>query len=125
MGTYYIPRNVKGETRILYIFTIKALITTAAGAMLGILFYFIFAIMGLKTIGIIFIAVLSIIGYGLGMIKIPTLSGIPITKKIGGDPLSEIIMKYIKFKKGKKRYTYTQLIHDEKEESKDGTSSNS
>ena len=44
MGTYYIPRNVKGETRILYIFTIKALITTGAGAMIGVIFYFIFSI---------------------------------------------------------------------------------
>lgn len=125
MGTYYIPRNVKGETRILYIFTIKALITTAAGAMIGILFYFIFAMMGLKAIGITFVVVLSLIGYGLGMIKIPTLSGIPITKKIGGDPLSEIIMKYIKFKKGKKRYTYIQLVDDKEEDIQDGTSSNS
>ena len=48
MGTYYIPRNVKGETRILYIFTIKALITTIAGAIIGLLFYFIFSIMLLQ-----------------------------------------------------------------------------
>ena len=32
MGTYYIPRNYKGETRFLYIFTVKSLITTAIGA---------------------------------------------------------------------------------------------
>ena len=33
MGTYNIPRNLKGETRLLYIFSIKSLITTAIGAM--------------------------------------------------------------------------------------------
>ena len=38
MGTYYIPRNVKGETRILYIFTVKSLITTAVGALIGSIF---------------------------------------------------------------------------------------
>lgn len=32
MGTYNIPRNLKGETRLLYIFSIKSLITTAIGA---------------------------------------------------------------------------------------------
>ena len=32
MGTYYITRNYKGETRFLYIFTVKSLITTAIGA---------------------------------------------------------------------------------------------
>ncbi len=42
MGTYQIPRNYRGESRILYIFTVKSLITTAVGAMLGALFFFIF-----------------------------------------------------------------------------------
>ena len=31
MGTYYIPRNYKGETRILNIFTVKSLISTVIG----------------------------------------------------------------------------------------------
>lgn len=41
MGTYYIPRNYKGETRLLYIFSIKSLITTAIGAGVRILILFI------------------------------------------------------------------------------------
>lgn len=106
MGTYYIPRNVKGETRLLYIFTIKSLITTAAGGVIGFIFYFILSMFGLGTAGIIIMAVLALIGYGIGMIKIPVLPGIPFTKKIGGDPLSEIILRYIKFKKNRKIYTY-------------------
>ena len=32
MGTYMIPRNTKGEGRILFIFSTKALIYTAVGA---------------------------------------------------------------------------------------------
>ena len=115
MGTYYIPRNVKGETRILYIFTIKALITTIAGAMIGLLFYFIFSMIGMKVVGIAITAILSLIGYGIGMIKIPNLAGIPVTKKIGGDPLSEIILKFLKFKKNRKRYAYIQVKKEEDE----------
>ena len=42
MATHYIPRNVKGEGRILYVFTTKALITTAIGGGIGFLLYFIF-----------------------------------------------------------------------------------
>ena len=38
MGTYYIPRNYKGETRFLYIFTVKSLISTAIGAVIGSIF---------------------------------------------------------------------------------------
>ena len=53
MATHYIPRNVKGEGRILYIFTTKALITTAIGGGIGFLLYFIFSIVGIKMVGII------------------------------------------------------------------------
>lgn len=41
MGTYYIPRNLRGESRILYIFTVKSLITTAVGALIGSIFFLI------------------------------------------------------------------------------------
>lgn len=108
MGTYYIPRNLRGETRILYIFTIKSLISTACGIGVGLIFLFIFSIIGMKTAGIIITAIFALIGFGIGAIKIPTLPGIQITKKIGGEPLSEIISRWLKFKKNKKMYVYTK-----------------
>ena len=37
-GPYYLPRNVKGEGRILFIFSTKALIYTAVGATIGFVF---------------------------------------------------------------------------------------
>ena len=40
--------------------------------------------------------------------SVPTISQIPITKKIGGAPLSEIILRYIKFKMNRKIYSYTK-----------------
>ena len=40
MQSYYIPRNYKGEGRILYIFSTKAIIYTAVGAGIGLIFYF-------------------------------------------------------------------------------------
>lgn len=106
MGTYYIPRNYKGETRILYIFSIKSLITTAIGAGIGALFLFLFSALALKTVGIVIMAVFAIIGYIIGAVKIPTIVSIPVTKKIGGESISEIIIRYIKFKKKRKIYTY-------------------
>ena len=36
MGSYYIPRNTKGEGRFLYIFTAKALVVTAVMALIGL-----------------------------------------------------------------------------------------
>ncbi len=108
MGTYYIPRNYRGESRILYIFTVKSLITTAVGAMVGSLFWIIFRLMNLNAVGIIIMAFFAFIGFAVGALKIPTIVAFPITKKIGGEPIGEIILRYIKFKKTRKMYVYTK-----------------
>ena len=73
MGTYYIPRNLRGETRIFYIFTIKSLISTACGLLVGLIFLLIFNIIGLKLVGIILTAICALIGYAVGAFKIPTI----------------------------------------------------
>ena len=107
MGSYYIPSNkLKGEGRILYIFTTKSLIYTAVGGLIGLLFYLLFTMLGLKTIGIIIMAVLAVIGFGIGSIKMPTTGNTKLAKNVGGDSIDEIILNYIKFKKNKKIYTY-------------------
>ena len=112
MGTYYIPRNYKGETRILYIFTIKSLITTMIGGIIGAVFLLIFSLINLKIVGIVITAVFALIGFIVGALKIPTLVAFPITKKIGGEPIGEIVMRYVKYKQTKKIYLYI----DSKEE---------
>lgn len=115
MGTYYIPRNLKGETRILYIFTVKSLISTVIGGIIGLIFYLIFGAMGIGNVGIITMVVFALIGFIIGAVKIPTVAGLPFTKKIGGEPLSEIIRRYINFRMNKKMYVYYT-----KEEKKNG-----
>lgn len=108
MGTYEIPRNYRGESRILYIFTIKSLITTAVGAGCGSLFFFIFKAMDMTMVGLIIMAFFALVGFAIGALKIPTIAALPITKKIGGEPIGEIIIRYFKFKKKRKMYTYTK-----------------
>ena len=51
MGTYKIPRNVKGESRILYVFSIKALIYTSITGAIGLVFYMIFNAIGMFWVG--------------------------------------------------------------------------
>ena len=109
MGTYNLPRNVKGEGRILFIFSTKSLITTCIGGAIGLIFYFIFKLIGLTMIGIIITLILALIGYAIGMFKIPDSSGLELTRKTGGENLDDVIMRYIKFKKNKKKlYVYTK-----------------
>lgn len=107
MGTYYIPRNLRGETRILYIFTVKSLISTGIGALIGSIFFFIIGMgLGEKTVGIVIMAIFAVIGWAIGALKIPTIAGLPFTKNVGGESLDEILKRYIKFKMNKKVYTY-------------------
>ena len=83
MGTYYVPRNYKGESRILYIFTTKSLITTGVGALIGSVFFVIFGmILNYKTAGFIIMGLFGLLGWVYGAVKIPTIAGIAVTKKL-------------------------------------------
>lgn len=116
MQTYEIPRNYKGEGRILYIFSTKALIYTSIGAGIGLLFYFMFKIMGLSMVGLIITLVFGLIGFIIGTVKVPESTALEITKKTGGENIDDVILRWIKFKKdGNKVY-----IYKEEEETKDG-----
>lgn len=53
MRTYEIPRNYKGEGRILYVFSTKALIYTIVGMGIGLIFYFILNALGMQFVGIL------------------------------------------------------------------------
>ena len=107
MGTYYIPRNVKGEGRILYIFSTKALIYTAISAGVGLVFYYLFGAINLKLIGIIITLIFALVGFCIGTFKIPESPNWEITKKNGGQNIDDIIIRAIKFKmKKNKIYVY-------------------
>lgn len=108
MATHYIPRNVKGEGRILYIFSTKALITTAIGGGIGLLFFFIFSAVGIKMVGIILLLIFALLGFAVGTVKIPAITGIKFTKNVAGDSIDDVVMRYIKLKMNKKIYTYTK-----------------
>lgn len=109
MGTYNLPRNVKGEGRILFIFSSKALITTCIGGAAGLVFYFIFNLLGLKMVGIVITLIFAFIGFAIGTFKVPDANGLEITRKTGGENIDDVIKRYIKFKtNNKKYYVYTK-----------------
>ena len=98
MGTYNLPRNVKGEGRILFVFSTKALIYSTIGAVAGLPIYFIFLLLNFKLIGIIAILLFALIGFIIGSFKVPEISSFEMTKKVGGEDIDEIIKRAIKFK---------------------------
>ena len=122
MGTYDLPRNVKGEGRILFIFSTKALIYTVIGGAIGIPFYMIFNMLEMGIIGLIIIALFGLIGFAIGTLKIPETSAFEITKKTGGENIDDVIKRAIKFKMQKNKiYVYQkEKVDDIKEDTKDG-----
>jgi len=115
MGTYLIPRDLKGEGRILTIFSYKALVYTVVGIIVGYVFYFVLNLIKLKTIGIIIMGIFALLGFLIGTLKMPSTKKFEITNKTGGEKIDEIILRLFKFKMKKNRiYIYT------KEEEKNG-----
>ena len=109
MGTYNIPRNVKGEGRILFIFSAKSMIYTMIGGVLGLPFYFICSALKLTVAGIIIVVALALVGFVIGTFKIPEIGILKFTKKVSGENIDDVIKRAIKFKKnGSKIYLYTK-----------------
>ena len=109
MGTYNLPRNVKGEGKILFIFSTKGFIWTCASAGIGLIFYFIFSMCDLSMVGIIITIIFAVLGFVIGNFKVPESEGLYITRKAGGENIDAVIMRYIKFKNNKKKlYVYTK-----------------
>ncbi len=115
MGTYNLPRNVKGEGRILFIFTRKSLIWTAGAAIVGLILLMILKAIGLIKIGVILFLLLALIGFAIGTFKVPNLSGMKWAKINAGENLDDIIFRAIKFKQKKNKiYVYKGEETDDK-----------
>ena len=122
--SYYVPRSAKGESRILYIFTIKSFLTTLVGGLVGAIIYFISSkIVEISTFGMIFMIVpFAVIGFGIGALKIPDIPAMGPLQKAGGENVMDILGRLISFRSRKKIYIYG-LNRKKKKEKKIGASS--
>ena len=115
MQTYEIPRDYRGEGRILYIFSTKGLIYTAVGAAVGLIFYFIFRLMKMTVVGIVITLIFALIGFCIGTFKMPDTKRFSLTQKTGGEKIDDVIMRYIRFKQKKNRI-YVSIKEEPKDE---------
>ncbi len=119
MGTYNLPRDVRGEGRILFVFSTKALIYTAIGVAIGLPFYLLFSSLGISIVGIIMILLFGLVGFIIATFKMPTTSAFEITKKTGGENIDDVIKRGIKFKMQKNRiYVYEKETKENEKEVK-------
>lgn len=106
--SYMIPRDTKGEGKILMIFSKKSFLWTIACAAVALVtIYPIFLILGYKLIGMIGVLLFGLIGFAISTFKMPNSQNFDIMRKTGGEDIDEILLRLIKFKKGGKRvYLY-------------------
>lgn len=116
MQTHEIPRNYKGEGRILYIFSTKGLIYTCVGSGIGLVFYFVLKMLGFSMIGLIITLIFGAIGFAIGTLKIPESTAFEITKKTGGENIDDVILRWIKFKKNNNKIYVYKLEEETKDE---------
>lgn len=121
MRTYNVPRDVKGEGRILYVFSTKALIYTFVGVVIGFFFYLILNVFDMDFVAYIIIAILGFIGFCIGTFKIPESNAFSITKNAGGEKIDDVLLRMIKFKMKKNRiYVYSLAKKDSTEDEEGG-----
>ena len=106
--SYMIPRDTKGEGKILMIFSKKSFIGTIIGAAVALVtLYPICAILGFSLIGIVCVLLFGLIGFAITSLKMPNSQNFEILRKTGGEDIDEILLRLLKFKKGgKKVYSY-------------------
>ena len=115
--SYVIPRDTKGEGRILMIFSVKALIYTGVGAAIGFVVQLLLSMCGLKNFifTVICLVLFGGIGFIIGTFKVPETTAFKFTQKVGGENIDDIILRAIKFKANKNKI----YVYDVKGETKD------
>ena len=112
MGTHLIPRDTKGEVRILYIFSYKALAYTAVATTIGFILYKILDMIKLGKLGIVILIICALLGFGIATFKIPNTKNWEVTRKAGGEKIDAMILRWIKFKR-KKNKIYVNTKEEE------------
>ena len=106
-GPYNIPRNYKGESKILFIFSTKSFMYTAVGGLIGVVLWKCLGLFGLSKVGLVFIVIFALLGYAIGTFKMPENNKFEMLRKTGGEPIDQIILRWIKFKRKKNKiYIY-------------------
>lgn len=106
--TYGVPRSAKGESRILYIFTVKSLAITLAFAAVGWLIISAIQMVIEVTLipKLIIIGIFGGIGFVIGAANIPDNPIMGPLQKAGGEQILDILLRLITFGSKKKLYIY-------------------
>lgn len=121
-GAYFVPRSVKGETRILFIFTVKSFVLTVAFGLIGVIIWFLLGnfIPISMVAGLILVGLTGGVGYVIGAVTIPDSPAMGPLRKAGGENISDILLRLIAFRGKKKIYLYDYKRSELKTKNKGG-----
>ena len=103
--THIIPRaDVKGQDRFFIFFSVPGLIGTVIGIAIGYPFFAILDAAGSTIVGLCIMAIMGAIGFVIGQVQIPDTNAFPLFKKVGGEYVRDIILRYFRFRKTKKKF---------------------
>ena len=108
-GSYFVPRSVKGESRILIIFSVKSFIVTLVTGLIGAGIWYGLGMMGINigfVPGVVLVGIFGGIGFCLATLKIPDAPIMGRLRKAGGENVGEILFRLATFKPKKKIYLY-------------------
>ena len=114
--SYFVPRSVKGETRLLAIFSVKSFAFTAVlGLIGGGIWHLGSNLFGMGLVpGLIITGIFGGIGYIIGSAKIPDSPIMGSFQKAGGEYISDILLRFITFKSRKRIYLYNYTREKDK-----------
>ena len=105
MGTHLIPRSdVKGQDRLFIFFTVPGLIGTVIALVPALPFFFAFEQSNKVLVGFAFLIAFGFVGFIIGQGKIPDGASFPLSKKVGGLYIRDVILDWFKFRQSKKKF---------------------
>jgi len=108
-GTYFVPRSVKGESRILLIFSVKSFIVTLITGLIGAGIWYLLGKVGINlgfVPGLVLVGIFGAIGFCVATLKIPDAPIMGKLRKAGGENIGDILFRLANFKTKKKIYLY-------------------
>ncbi|CCZ55948.1 unknown [Clostridium sp. CAG:1219] len=107
-NSYPVPRSVKGESRILVIFTLRSFVTTVAVGLIGAGIWYLLDMIGIIGLvpGLVITAIFAGVGFAIGSLKIPDIPAMGKLRKAGGENVLDILIRFAMFKRKKKIYLY-------------------
>ena len=108
MRKHEIPRKKQNETRLFVIFSLRSLVTTVIGIMIGVVLGIIPLMLNFQMGLFILAGIFGLIGFIIGTFPVMYIPGIPITKEVQGEYLYNLVFRYYIFRGRRSLKTYIE-----------------